>query len=86
MARVVPSQAVLIDYLFPHASKNVRDGLLTAGQSSQLLGLLTTLKDVPDELIVLPSEEYAELMLAKCTIRSISRFGGQEATSEAWPT
>jgi hypothetical protein len=69
MARAVPTQAVqTIDYLFPHASKNARDALITIGQSSKLLGVLTTLKDVPDELIVLPAEEYADLVLAKSTI------------------
>jgi hypothetical protein len=58
----------MIDDLFPHAVRNLRDGLITAGQSSQLLGLLTMLQDVPQELIVLPPNDYAELILAKSTI------------------
>jgi hypothetical protein len=69
MARVMPSQLVqTIDELFPHAVKNVRDAALSAGQSSQLLGILNLLKDVPDELITLPPSDYSELILAESTI------------------
>jgi hypothetical protein len=69
MARIMPSQVLqTIDDLFSHASKNVRDATLTAGSSSQLLGILNLLADVPDELIVLTAADYSELILAKSTI------------------
>ena len=69
MARVMPSQVVqTIDDLFPHAAKNQRDTNLQASHSSQLLGILNLLKDVPDELITLAPAGYSELILAKSTI------------------
>jgi hypothetical protein len=70
MSKVMPSQVVqTIDELFPHAAKNiVRDAMLTAGHSSQLLGILNLLRDVPDELINLSSADYSELVLATSTI------------------
>ena len=69
MTRIVPSQVVqTIDDMFPHAAKNARGSLLSAGHGSQLLGILNLLKDVPDELINLTSAEYAELIVAKSTI------------------
>jgi hypothetical protein len=65
----MPSQVVqTIDSLFPHAVKNVPDGMLTAGHGSQLLGILNLLKEVPEELIVLAPVDYSELILAKSTI------------------
>jgi hypothetical protein len=69
MSRVMPSQVVqTIDELFPHAAKNVRDAGLSAGHSSQLLGILNLLEDVPDELINLTPADYADFVLAKSTI------------------
>jgi hypothetical protein len=67
MARVMPSQAVqTIDKLFPHAAQNVRTPL--KGHSASLLGVVTLLKEIPEELIVLPPAEYADLRLAQSTI------------------
>ena len=69
MARIMPSQVVqTIDELFPHAAKNAHGAALSAGHSSQLLGILNLLKDVPDELVVLTSADYSELILAESTI------------------
>jgi len=71
MARVMPSQVVqTIDELFPHAAKNVR-GTPLSGHSASLLGVLTLLKDVPEELIALPSADYADLTLAQSTIEDM---------------
>jgi len=68
MARVMPSQVVqTIDELFPHA-KNSAGSALDGQHGSRLLGILNLLKDVPDELINLPSADYAELVLATSTI------------------
>ena len=72
MARVMPTQVVLtIDEFFPHAVKNHPDTIL--GHSSQLLGILNLLKDVPDELIALAPADYSELILAKSTIEDYFR-------------
>lgn len=69
MPRIMPSQVVqTIDELFPHAAKNLHDATLSAGQGSQLLGILNLLNDVPDELIILTAADYSELILAKSTI------------------
>jgi hypothetical protein len=65
----MPSQVVqTIDDLFPHAAKEAPGAMLSAGHSSQLLGILNLLKDVPDELVVLTSADYSELILAESTI------------------
>lgn len=70
MARVMPSQAVqTIDKLFPHAAQNVRAPL--TGHSASLLGVVTLLKDIPEELIVLPPAEYADVRLAQSTIEDM---------------
>jgi hypothetical protein len=69
MTRIMPSQVVqTIDDLFSHAAKNQRDAQLSAGHSSQLLGIMNLLKGVPDELISLTSADYSELILAESTI------------------
>jgi hypothetical protein len=39
-----------------------------SGYSAKLFGVLNLLKDVPDELIVLSSSDYAELVLGRSTI------------------
>jgi hypothetical protein len=67
VARIMPSQVVqTIDRLFPHAAQNVRAPL--SGHSASLLGIVTLLKDVPEELIILPPVDYADLRLAQSTI------------------
>jgi hypothetical protein len=69
MTRIMPSQVVqTIDGLFPHAARNAPGATLQAGHSSQLLGILNLLKDVPDELIILSPADYSELIVAKSTI------------------
>jgi hypothetical protein len=69
MAHVMPTQVVrTIDELFPHAVKDQLGVSLSAGHSSQLLGILNLLRDVPEELMTLSPAEYADLVLAKSTI------------------
>jgi hypothetical protein len=66
----MPSQVVqTIDDLFPHAKRNQLDYVVSAGHASQLLGILNLLNDVPGELITLTATDYAELVLAKSTIK-----------------
>jgi hypothetical protein len=65
----MPSQVVeTIDSLFPHA-KSARDStMLSIGHTHQLRCVLNLLKEVPEQLIILPPADYAELVLAKSTI------------------
>lgn len=71
MARVMPSQVVqTIDQIFPHAAQNARGTPLSA-HSASLFGILTLLKDVPEELIILSSADYADLVLAQSTIEDM---------------
>jgi hypothetical protein len=68
MARAMPSQVVqTIDALFPHAERNAPNVQL-AGSLAQLHGILNLLEDVPDELILLTSTDYSELILPKSAI------------------
>ena len=68
MARVMPSQVVqTIDSLYPHARNN-SPGHQLIGNSAKLQGVLNLLRKVPDELIALPSADYAEVILAQRTI------------------
>ena len=69
MVRVMPSQVVqAIDGLFPHSANEQSNALLTIGNGPQLRAILKLLSDVPEELIVLPLADYADLTLAKSTI------------------
>jgi hypothetical protein len=64
----MPTQVVqTIDLWFPHAKKN-EPNPWGGGNTSDLLGVLNLLKDVPDELFVLESADYADLILAKSAI------------------
>jgi hypothetical protein len=71
MARVMPSQVVqTIDEMFPHARQNTQ-GVPLSGHSASLFGIVTLVKDVPEELIILPSTDYADLVLARSTIEDM---------------
>lgn len=68
MSKVMPSQVVqTIDELFPHAAKG-QEAVLDPGHSSSLRGVHNLLKEVPPELIVMPPNQYADLILAISTI------------------
>jgi hypothetical protein len=68
MTHVMPSQVVqTIDVWFPHAAKN-QPNPWGGGDTSALLGVLNLLKDVPDELLILESADYSDLILAKSAI------------------
>jgi hypothetical protein len=68
MPNVMPSQVVqTIDELFPHAAAE-RGGQLQADNSAQLIGILNLVKAIPPELITVPPNAYADLVLAVSTI------------------
>ena len=65
MARVMPSQVVrTIDEWFPHAAED-KPGVPLHGWDGKLGGILSLLRNVPDELLVLKPEEYADLINAQ---------------------
>lgn len=69
MAHVMPSQVVAtIDDLFPNAKDLGGFTPLSQGDSMQLRCVLNLLKEVPDQLIILPPADYSMLVLAKSTI------------------
>ncbi len=67
MPRVVPSQVVeLIDKLFPSA-RNQAEGqefVLSIGNSNQLAAILDLTQQIPPELLVINSDQYAESLLS----------------------
>jgi hypothetical protein len=69
MPNVMPSQVVQsIDELFPHAATGRGDGQLQAAHSPQLIGIMNLMKAIPPELITVPPNVYADLVLAMSTI------------------
>jgi hypothetical protein len=69
MVQVMPSQVVhTIDELFSHAVDNRPSASLFPSHSSKLSAILNLIEDVPQELLVLPSADYADLVLARSTI------------------
>jgi hypothetical protein len=66
---VMPSQVVqTIDLLFPHASRDNRDGHLQPSNSPQLTGILQLIRAIPANLIAVSFGDYAEFVLAVSTI------------------
>jgi len=71
MRQVMPSQLVnVIDQHFAHAQKSQLSILLTASSSTKLQGIVDLLDLVPDQLLIPPAADYANLILARSTIRS----------------
>jgi hypothetical protein len=69
MSRVMPSQVVqTIDELFPHAAQGKGDGQLQATHSPALTGIISLVNAIPSELISVPSNDYANFVLATSTI------------------
>jgi hypothetical protein len=69
MPQVMPSQVVkTIDQLFPHASQDQRSIVLDSSQKTKLRGIIDLYEHVPDQLLVLSSEDYADLVFALSTI------------------
>jgi hypothetical protein len=69
MPKVMPSQVVqTIDQLFAHAARGSGDGQLQAGHSPGLTGVINLVKAIPPELISVPPDDFADLVLATSTI------------------
>src|SRR5215472_14813123 len=72
MPRVMPTQAVAtIRRLFPGASRhNNPQPTYSSGNANALRGIINLVKEIPPELIVLPEDVYADLILANSAIES----------------
>lgn len=71
MPTVMPSQVVAtIDMLFPHAAREPSGAVLMASHSARLKGIIDLVKMIPSELIVVPADQYADLILSISTIES----------------
>jgi hypothetical protein len=74
----MPSQVVLvIEKFFPHVTQNVtasRDGLINSQQLDVLQGIVNLVREIPSELINVPADQYADLVLATTIIREQSKF------------
>jgi hypothetical protein len=65
----MPSQVVqTIDELFSQAAQGRGDLQLQASHSPLLIGILNLVKAIPPELITVPANVYADLVLAMSTI------------------
>lgn len=72
MRRIMPSQVVkTIESLFPHAGSTTRNATIGAGQNIGLRGVADIADAVPDELISVSAEEYADFVLAMSAIRDV---------------
>src|SRR5579862_980173 len=64
MPTVMPSQAAAtIGELFPGA-RNPSQATYTIGNANALRGILDIVRQVPPELLVLPPDQYSELVIA----------------------
>jgi hypothetical protein len=74
----MPSQVVLvIEKFFPHVTENVtvsRDGLIYSPQLDVLQGIVNLVHQIPSELINVPPNQYADLVLAIAIIEEQSKF------------
>lgn len=69
MPTVMPSQAIIaLDKIYPHAARNQNGALLPPNESTKLRTLLELVNDIPDRLIVLSADDYADFVHAKATI------------------
>jgi hypothetical protein len=70
MPRIVPSAVVnLIDREFPWANIRTASGELAVGSGAQLRALVDLVSQIPDELITIDEEKYAQLITATAAIR-----------------
>lgn len=72
MSRITPSQAAAtIRLLFPGASRhNSPQPTYSMGNANTLRGVIDLVKEVPPEMIVLPEDVYADLILATSAIEN----------------
>jgi hypothetical protein len=76
MPNVMPSQVVLvIAKFFPHVTKATPgDGLIQSSHLDQLKGIVNLVREIPSELVTVPTDQYAELTLAMSIIEENNRL------------
>jgi hypothetical protein len=71
MPRVMPTEAVqTIRRLFPGIGRHNVSQTYSLGNANELRGIVNIVKEVPSELIVLPEDVYANLILATSAIEN----------------
>lgn len=83
----MPSQVVIvIEKFFSHVTKNVPgDGLIYSGQLDILQGIVNLVRDIPSELVNVPADQYADLVLAMAIIEEQNKFRIGRGTSFPLP-
>ncbi len=83
MPNIMPSQVVLvIEKFFSHVTKiQPGDGLIHSGQLDHLQGIVNLIREIPPELINVPADQYADLVLAIATIEENGKFRIGRGTS-----
>lgn len=87
MPNIMPSQVVLvIEKFFSHVTKNTPgDGLIHSGQCDVLQGIVDLIREIPSELIAVPTDQYADLVLAMAIIEEQGKFRIGRGTSFPLP-
>jgi hypothetical protein len=64
MTRVVPSQAVAtIEQLFPGSRDSASRATYSFGNAGALRGIVDLIRQIPQELLILPADQYADLVI-----------------------
>lgn len=88
MPRIVPSQVVeVIDSLFPNATNEVEGQAPESNwdQATRLLSVVELADKIPDQLLVMPSQQYAEYAASLVTIKWFCRrWQGTERVSPTY--
>jgi hypothetical protein len=87
MPSVMPSQVVLvIEKFFSHVTKNTPgDGLIHSGQLDILQGIVNLIREIPSELINVPADQYADMIVAMTIIEEQGKFRIGRGTSFPLP-
>ena len=83
MPNVMPSQIVaVVRRFFSHVTTTTAgDGLIHSGQLDVLQGIVNLIREIPTELLVMPPDVYADLVLAIAIIEEQGKFRIGRGTS-----
>ena len=71
MPPITPTQAVTtISLRFPHTGQGTQVGTYSSGNARALRGITNLVREIPPELIVLPEDVYADMVLAVGAIQN----------------
>ena len=88
MPEVMPSQVVLItEQFFARVTKSIPgEGLIHSGQLDGLQGIVNLIREIPSQLINVPTDQYADMVLAITIIEEQGKFRIGRGTSFPIPT